>query len=99
MKKADLGVKGVKVSVEEFIRPLQESKPVTEHRLRASTLKEAILNIHIYSLAKARQRKRNILEKCWATFQPYCVSCAATEIHLPKSHMSLKPVFSNSAAI
>lgn len=47
MKKADLGVKGVKVSVEEFIGPLQESKPVTEHRLRASTLKEAILNIYI----------------------------------------------------
>lgn len=37
----------VKVSVEEFIEPLQESKPVTEHRLRASTLKEATLKIYI----------------------------------------------------
>lgn len=38
---------GVKVSVEKFTGHLQESRSFTEHRLRASTLQEAVLKIHI----------------------------------------------------
>lgn len=57
---------GVKISIGKFIGPLKECKLITEHRLRAGPLKEALQK---KNLAWPKLDKwRNILEEHWTFF-------------------------------